>query len=128
MLQVKIFANKKTLDGYRDRISAAIHQSVTQVLGAPVHSNHRFFSLEPYDFTSPDEPSENYLIIELTMLEGKPPEVKKQLLKSIFSRLEQSAAFSPRDVEIIINETPGHNWGILGRTADESAVIHKMGV
>lgn len=129
MLQVKIFANKKTLDGCRGRISAAIHESVTKAMDCPgIRPNHRFFPLEPYDFIYPDDRSDRYLILEITMLEGNPAEMKKKLMKLLFLHLEEMVALTPRDLEIIINETSGQNWWIRGRAADESAIIHKMEV
>jgi hypothetical protein len=127
MIQVKIYGNKIALDGNRARISAAIHESLKQALGLPGEKKfHRFFALEPYDFVYPEDKSEKYLIIEMLMLEGQAVATKKKMIQLLYLNLEQLAAIPEQDVEIIINETPGHNWGMRKKSGYETAVIYKV--
>jgi phenylpyruvate tautomerase PptA (4-oxalocrotonate tautomerase family) len=129
MSQVKVFALRSSLDKHRVALSSAIHQSIVEELGLPVDKQfHRFMALEPEDFIFPSDRSENYIIIELSMFEGRDVETKKSLIRSLFTNIRKSCGIKPQDVEITIFETPKENWGIRGLPGDELVLNYKINV
>ena len=80
------------------------------------------------DFFYPDDRSQAYTIIELSIFEGRSVEAKKELINSIFSKVKQYTGIDNQDVEITIFETPMSNWGIRGMPGDELALNYKVKV
>ncbi|MEH6593770.1 MAG: tautomerase family protein [Halioglobus sp.] len=129
MAQVKIYGLARHLDKYRGKISEAIHASVMSAFEYPAEKKfHRFISLENSDFIYPDDRSDAYTIIELSIFEGRSALAKKALIKALFSNLGQSVGITPHDIEITIFETPKANWGIRGKPGDELALNYKVEV
>ena len=129
MAQIKIYGLRQLFDAHRQAISAAIHQSVMTALEYPREKKfHRFIAFDSADFIYPDDRSESYLIIEISMFEGRSAEAKKTLIRTLFSNIEADVGISPQDVEITIFETPKQNWGIRGKPGDELALGYKVEV
>ena len=129
MAQVKIYGNKVTIAARREDISTAIHASVMEALIYPPEKKfHRFIALDPEDFIYPDDRSKHYLIIEISLFEGRSAEAKKQLIHLLFKNLKKQAGISEQDIEITLFETPKCNWGIRGMTGDELALNYKVEV
>ncbi len=129
MAQIKIYGLKTNLDENRSLILAAIHDAVMSALEYPPEKKfHRFISLNPDEFIYPNDRSEQYIIIEISMFEGRSVEAKKSLIRNIFSNINAQVGISPQDIEITIFETPKENWGIRGLPADELALGYKVEV
>ena len=129
MAQVKIYGNKKSIASSKSRISSAIHDAVMFALSYPPEKKfHRFIELEEGCFIYPDDRTENYIIIEISMFEGRSVEAKKELIRGIYQNLESAAGITAQDIEITITETPKHNWGIRGKPGDELALNYKVEV
>lgn len=127
MAQIKIYGLQNSLQGKMDALSNAIHKAVVEALEFPPDKRfHRFFSLDPDEFIYPEDRSENYTIIEISMFEGRSVDTKKRLIRLIFENMERDVGIEPQDVEITITETPKHNWGIRGMTGDELALGYKV--
>jgi phenylpyruvate tautomerase PptA (4-oxalocrotonate tautomerase family) len=120
MAQITIYGRREHLDRVRAELSAAIHGSVVDALAVPATKRfHRFIGLDDADFLYPDDRSERYTIIEISIFEGRTVETKKALIRGLFERIEAQCGIAPGDIEITIFETPRHNWGIRGLPADE---------
>lgn len=120
MAQIKIYGLRSHLDAHRQALSDSIHACVMDALEYPPEKRfHRFIPLDPENFIYPDDRSERYMIIEISMFEGRSAEAKKRLITLLFSRLHEAVGIEPNDVEITIFETPRANWGIRGRPGDE---------
>ena len=129
MAQIKVFGLKTALAANADALSFAIHNAVIEALEYPADKKfHRFLPLEKSEFLYPDDRSENYTIIEISMFEGRTIEAKKYLIKLIFENVEREVGIKPQDIEITIFETPKHNWGIRGRSGDELSLGYKVDV
>lgn len=129
MSQVKVYGLSKNLNSIKGRLSEVIHSCVVDALELPVGKRfHRFFPLEREDFYFPEDRTENYIIIELSMFEGRSIEAKKKLLRLIFERIEKELNILPNDIEITIFETPKHNWGIRGLPGDELILNYNVKV
>lgn len=127
MAQVKVYGRREHLDASRSALSEAIHTAAVATLGLPESKRfHRFIGLDPADFIHPNDRSERYTIIDISMFEGRSIETKKALIRAVFERLEVDCGLAPQDVEITIVETPRHNWGIRGLPADELTLDYRV--
>ncbi|MDH5718269.1 MAG: tautomerase family protein [Spirochaetia bacterium] len=129
MAQIKIYGLKENINKNRKAISKAIHDSVITALEYPVEKKfHRFISLEKENFIFSKERTDNYIIIEISMFEGRSKAAKKKLIQTIFTNIKNQASIHPNDVEITIIETPKENWGIRGFCGDELKLKYKVDV
>ncbi len=129
MAQIKVFARRQTIERHRAALSQAIHQAVMQALAYPAEKRfHRFIGLDPDDFLHPGDRSENYLVVEISMFEGRSAEAKKALIRGIFANVTEATGIAAQDVEITIFETPRGNWGIRGVPGDELALGYTVSV
>lgn len=129
MSQIKIYALNKTITQFRDQLSDAIHQALVTSLSYPVEKKfQRFIALEQANFIYPNDRSDNYTIIEISMFEGRTTEAKKRLIQTIFDNIQQQCGISPQNIEITIFETPKSNWGIRGQNADELQLNYQVNV
>ncbi|AVK84887.1 tautomerase family protein [Lysinibacillus sp. B2A1] len=129
MGQIKIYGVKDSLNPIKKTLSNIIHSCMMDALEYPSDKKfHRFFPMDKEDFYFASERTESYIIIEVSMFEGRTIEAKKQLLKLLFERINNQLNIHPQDVEITIFETPRHNWGIRGLPGDELALNYKVNV
>lgn len=129
MAQIKIYGTRDHLARVRDRLSDTIHECVVEALAYPRDKRaHRFFALDPDDFKVPAGRSERYVIIEISMFEGRSVDTKKALFRLLFERLERDCAITPMDVEVTITETPRHNWAMRGLPGDELDLTYRVDV
>lgn len=71
--------------------------------------------IEAFGMEIPEEKSENFMIIELTIFPGRTKEQKKAAIKIITDKLSQRLDISPTDIFIVMNEPPLDNWGMGGK-------------
>lgn len=89
---------------------------------------HRFFPLDKADFYYPNDRTENYLVIEISMFEGRSIDTKKKLIRLLIQEINGNFNIPVNDIEITIFETPKHNWGIRGLPGDELTLNYKIEV
>jgi 5-carboxymethyl-2-hydroxymuconate isomerase len=129
MAQVKIYALRETLTPIKKELSDIIHECVVTSLKFPVNKRaHRFINLDKEDFFYPEGRTDNYIIIEFLMIEGRSVETKKNLTKMIFKEVSQKLKISTTDIEVCIIESAAHNWGFRGQTGDEVSIDYKINV
>ena len=126
---VKIYALRERLSGRRQLVSDAIQGALTSAIGLPADKRaHRFFPLEKEDLFAPPDRSDDYMLVELTVMTGRSTDTKKALVRALFERLERDAGLRPQDVEIVILESPPENWGFRGLHGDEAQLSYKVRV
>jgi len=129
MGQVKIYALKTTLQHHGSAISDAIHDAVIAALAYPKDKKfHRLLALNSTEFLYPNDRSEHYTIIEISLFEGRTTEAKKMLIQLIFQNIQERTGIKTQDVEITLFETPKANWGIRGMCSDEMTLNYKVEV
>ncbi|NQZ30000.1 MAG: tautomerase family protein [Oceanospirillaceae bacterium] len=120
MAQVKIYGLKSNLARNKVMISDGIHKAIVQALAYPVEKKfQRFISLAPDEFYYPSDRSEEYIIIEISMFEGRSKQAKKALIMSLYAEVFSASGICAQNIEITIFETPKENWGIRGVPANE---------
>lgn len=129
MAQIKIYGHAAFVEANRAPISDAVHACVMEALDFPPDKRfQRFFPMQGENFIYPDDRSDQYLIIEISLFEGRSSEAKKQLIRLLFATLASAVGLAPQDLEITLYETPKANWGIRGQPGDELALNYKVEV
>src|SRR5690606_11652 len=129
MSQIKVYALSETIELHRDNLSKAIHQALVKELKYPEEKKfQRFISLEPKNFVYPADRSTSYVIIEISMFDGRTKETKKALIKTLFKNISNLCGIDSNDIEITIFETSQENWGIRGKSADELQLDYKINI
>ncbi|OFI36729.1 4-oxalocrotonate tautomerase [Arthrobacter sp. SW1] len=127
MAQFKIYGNAESLAGKQQQISDVLHQASVGVLGLPADKRfHRFIPLDPESFIYPDSRSSSYTIIEGILFEGREVATKKRFYRALFDGFRDTLGIEPNDLEIVLIETPRHDWGIRGLPADELNLDYKV--
>lgn len=129
MAQIKIYGLKGSLDTIKIKLSEIIHTTIVKELSFPKEKKyHRFIAFDKEDMLFPDNKSENYIIIEILMMQGREIETKKRLINSLFSNIETELGIAKSDIEICIIESPSYNWGFSGMNGDEIKLNYKVDV
>lgn len=127
MAQVILYGLATSLAGRKQAVSDILHSCIVETLHIPPEKRfHRFICLDAEDFFYPADRSVNYLIIEISIFEGRSIESKKALIRLIFERFASDLGIAPQDIEITIFETPRHHWGIRGKTGDELSLNYRV--
>jgi phenylpyruvate tautomerase PptA (4-oxalocrotonate tautomerase family) len=129
MAHVKIYGLKTHLEPIKFHLSDVIHQCLVEAFKLPEDKRfHRFISLGASDFIFPEDRSQKYTIIEIIMFEGRSLESKKRLIGLLYELLAASFGISSQDLEIVMLESPRHNWGIRGLPGDELKLNYQVTV
>lgn len=129
MAQIKIYGLRPTLERVRSELSDAIHKSVMVALQYPAEKRfHRFIMMDKIDFVYPADRSNEYIVLEISIFDGRTVEAKKHLIQQLFKNIPASTGIAEKDIELTIFETPKSNWGIRGKPADELALSYKVEV
>jgi hypothetical protein len=127
--QIKIYGIKEQLAPLRARLSEVIHECVMEALQFPADKRaHRFFLMDKEDMLYPAGRTDGYTIIEITMIEGRSVEVRKNLVRLLFDRIREKVGIAHQDIEICIQESPACNWGFRGMHGDEVQLNYKIDV
>lgn len=129
MAQIKIFGIWKQLDPIKQKLSDTIHSCVVEALHFPQDKRaHRFFPMEKEDFFAPAGRTDAYIIIEISMMEGRTTETKKKLIRLLFDRIQEEVGIKHQDIEVAISESPACNWGFRGMHGDEIKLDYNVNV
>lgn len=129
MPQITVYGLEKNLEPKRLALSHAIHAALMETIGTPTQKRfQRFIMLEPENFIFPSDRSNDYTIIEISMFEGRSVEAKRNLIRTMYQKIAESADIKPQDLEITIFETPQENWGIRGVPGDELELNYQVDV
>lgn len=127
MAQVKIYGVSERLQPVKKSLSDIIHSCVVDALAFPEDKRaHRFLSLDQEDFFWPEGRTDQYTIIEITMIKGRSVETKKRLIRLLFDRISDKLGISQIDIEICIVESAAHNWGFREMHGDEVQLNYKI--
>lgn len=118
---IRIYGIKEKLNPIKAKLSDVINQCMVDALSFPDNKRaHRFISMSSEDFYYPEGRSDAYTVVEISMMEGRSVEAKKELIHLLFQRIESELGILPVDVEITITER--------GVTGDEAKLNYKVNV
>jgi 4-oxalocrotonate tautomerase len=55
-------------------------------------------------------------ILHVEILEGRPPELKEQLIRNLTDTMVETLAVDVQTVRVILTEIPKTHWGIAGES------------
>lgn len=58
-------------------------------------------------------------IATIMILEGRPPQVRQALIRSVTTAIVETLKVKPESVRVIVQEVPPEHWGIGGVSAKE---------
>ena len=118
---IVIYGIKENLNSIKSELSNTIHSCMSSALGMPEDNRaHRFIPLDKEDFYYPSGRSDSYTVIEINMMKGRKIETQKNLIKALFTKIEENIGIHPIDIEITIKEQAPYQWGFRGMTGDEA--------
>ena len=128
MAQVVVYGHAAALAPRIRALSEAIHAAAVDAFQLPPAKRfHRFVPLEPGWLLAPQDRTEDYTIIEVSMFEGRSVDAKKAFIRKVYEQTTP-LGLAVEDVEITITETPRENWGIRGRPGDELDLPYRVDV
>lgn len=126
---IKVYALKSTLEGNTDEFSKIINSCLIEALKFPENKkSQRFIMLDKSEFYYPEGRSDSYTLLEISMMQGRSKNSKKELIKLLFQWFKEFLHIDPIDLEIIITEQPVENWGFRGMSGDEAQLNYKINV
>jgi phenylpyruvate tautomerase PptA (4-oxalocrotonate tautomerase family) len=110
-------------------IMQAVHVSLVESFKIPAWDfNQRILELRPEDFHIPENKSDLYTLVEMTVFPGRSLAAKRQLYQSAVTRLK-ALGIPEGDITFVLHEPPLDNWGIRGGLpASEADIGFKLDV
>ena len=129
MAHIKISGLYTHLNPIKLLLSDTIHNCIVEVLAYLADKRfQRFFPMHREDLIVPADRSDAYILIEITMMEGRSKSTKKQLITTLFQRIEETLNIAPIDLEVIIFDQPAYHFGFRGMTGDEAMLDYSVEV
>lgn len=100
---------------YKKVVLDSIHEGLVEGLGIGDDIRfQRIVEIPQEDFETAPGKTDNFMIIQLTMLLGRSREQKGFAIQRITEHLTTRLEIEPTDVAIVISELPMDNWGLGG--------------
>lgn len=100
---------------YKKAILDGIHNALVDAFKIPDNDRiQRLYELNSDHFEFSGLKSDKFVLIELTVFEGRSLDAKRDLYKGIVSNLADNPGIPGNDITIVLNEVPLNNWGIRG--------------
>ena len=114
LVRVEIIKGKSA--EYKKNMLDCIHEGLMESIGiADWDRFQRIIEIDRADFETAPEKTDQFMIIEITMFQGRDKEQKKAVIECITSRLVSRLGIDPTDVFIVIQDPPDENWGLGGK-------------
>jgi len=114
LVRVEIIKGKSA--EYKKTMLDCIHEGLLDSIGISDWDRfQRIIEIDRADFEAPLEKTDQFMIIEITMFQGRTKEQKKALIEAVTRKLGERLGIVPTDVFIVIHEPPDENWGLGGR-------------
>lgn len=100
---------------YKRTVFDCVHQGLVEGFG--IQNWDRFQRIDEYDkenFEIPEDKTDNFMIIELTVFPDRSKVQKASVIKTITEVLVEKLSISATDVFITFIEPPLENWGMGG--------------
>lgn len=101
---------------YRRKIGDVVHLSMVEMINCPLQDRFQLISEHPKsNFLYAPEylnipHTDDLIIIQITLNEGRTVELKKVLYKAIAEGLQKATGLNPQDVFITLVEVKKENW------------------
>jgi 4-oxalocrotonate tautomerase family enzyme len=114
LIRIEIIKEKSA--EYKKTLLDCIHEGLLESIGiADWDRFQRIIEIDRADFETAPEKTDQFMIIEITMFQGRTKEQKKALIETVTRKLGESLGILPTDIFIVIHEPPNENWGMGGK-------------
>lgn len=114
LIRIEIIKGKSA--EYKKTLLDCIHEGLLESIGiADWDRFQRIIEIDRADFETAPEKTDQFMIIEITMFQGRTKEQKKALIETVTRKLGESLGILPTDIFIVIHEPPNENWGMGGK-------------
>lgn len=111
---VKISIQKGRSDSEKKQLLNIVHSALVDAFKIPDRDRvQRIYEFENKDFEIPEDRTNKFTIIEITILPGRTFEAKKKLYNLIFKQLKQ-IGYQDNDAVVVLSEPELNNWGVRG--------------
>ncbi len=125
---VKISMLKIWDDKQKKEISDKIHESLVEAFKIPDDDYmHQIIEFEKNNYLYSAKRTEKYILVEMTIFPGRSKKAKKLLYENIVIKLAE-LKISPTDIIITLNELPLENWGLSGKSGEETDIGFNLNV
>ena len=101
---------------YKKNILDCIREGLMESIGISDWDRfQRIIEIDRADFETAPEKTDQFMIIEITMFQGRSKAQKKALIETVTRKLGERLGVAPTDVFIVINDPPNENWGLGGK-------------
>jgi phenylpyruvate tautomerase PptA (4-oxalocrotonate tautomerase family) len=98
----------------RHAILLAVNSAIIEALKVPQDTHPtRLCTYDREAFLIPEEASECFTLVEITIYPGRSLETRRALYKSVIEHLGR-LDIAPRDIRVVLYEVPLENWGLRG--------------
>jgi phenylpyruvate tautomerase PptA (4-oxalocrotonate tautomerase family) len=109
-------------------ISDKIHEALVEAFKIPENDyNHQINQYEKSSLVFSQNNTDKYILIEMTIFAGRSKQAKKELYQKIVSKLHE-LGIPISDITIVLNEPPLENWGLSGKSGEETNFEFKINV
>lgn len=109
-------------------ISDKIHESLVEAFKIPEDDyNHQIIEFERSNYLYSKNKTEKYILIEMTIFPGRSKKAKSELYEKIVNKLSE-LKIQPQDITIVLNEPPLENWGLSGKSGEETNIGFNLNV
>ncbi|MCR5092849.1 MAG: tautomerase family protein [Lachnospiraceae bacterium] len=107
---------------YKKNLLDCIHDGLVEAIHIEDWDRfQRIIEIDRQDFEISPDKTDAFMIIEITMFQGRSKEQKKAVIECITSRLVSRLGIRPTDVFIVIQDPPDENWGLGGKQRGRTA-------
>lgn len=101
---------------YKKSLLDCVHAGLIESLGISDWDRfQRIIEYDREDFEFPTEKTDGFMIIEITMFQGRTRQQKQALIEKVTDNLVNDLSVEPTDVFIVIQDPPNENWGMGGK-------------
>ena len=112
---VKVSIRKGRSKAEKKALMDAVHVALVESFMIPDRDRvQRIFEFEDDEFEIPNNRTNFFTIIEITILPGRSLNAKRNLYQSINRELKKIGYTNPNDIVIVLHEPLLENWGIRG--------------
>lgn len=113
LVKVEIIEGKS--QAYKEAILDGIHNALVEAFKIPDYDRiQRLYELSTNNFEFAGFKSDIFVLIEITVFEGRSFEAKRDLYSGIVRNLNDNPGIPGNDITIVLHEVPMENWGIRG--------------
>jgi phenylpyruvate tautomerase PptA (4-oxalocrotonate tautomerase family) len=103
----------------------AVRGALSEALHAPAEDptvRLAEYPAELYILPYPDRHSDRFALVEITLFAGRSMDTKRHLYDAVVRQLSD-VGVPPKDVLIVLHESPMHNWAVDGGTPANEADV-----